>query len=392
MQTRKITADYVFDGQRLLKDTLLVLQQDGTVVELESTKNEDLSSVEVFKGILTPGLINAHCHLELSHLKGAIGEKTGLPGFVSQVMRLRHFDKEEILAAIQTAEAEMWQSGIQAVGDICNTTDTLGQKENSPIRYRNFVECLGFLPWQAEQRFDAATQVCLALHAQNPATTLVPHAPYSVSAELFKKINQSVKEIPGAGERIITMHNQESTPENEFFQSGTGAFIDFYKQLGSDISFYSPSGKTSLQTVLPYIEAAQKLLLVHNTFTSGADIAFSSRQSALTGQSIYYVLCPGANLYIENRLPDLAMLMEAGVLIALGTDSLASNHSLSIAKEMQYLLRAYPDLDREQLLQWATYNGARALGFETELGSIKKGLKPGIVLLSEQLEMVQRIF
>lgn len=392
MQERKLKADFIFDGQRLLKDTVLVLKTDGTVLDLVDADSLDGASVESFNGILSPGLVNAHCHLELSHLKAAIETGTGLPGFVSQVMRLRHFDKAEILAAIADAETEMWQSGIQAVGDICNTPDTLAQKQNSPIHYRNFIECLGFLPEQAKARFEYARQkVWAPLYAQNPATTLVPHAPYSVSGALLAKINEALKDIPNAHDRIITMHNQESAPENAFFQHGTGAFIDFYRQLGSDISFYRPTGKTSLQSVLPGMNAARIVLLVHNTFTSTADVEFACQQAARLGQSVFYVLCPGANLYIENRLPDINMLLETGVSIALGTDSLASNHQLSIAKEMGYLLNAYPQLGQEQLLSWATYNGARALGFEDKLGLLATGKKPGILLLSEGLDTVRRI-
>jgi cytosine/adenosine deaminase-related metal-dependent hydrolase len=139
------------------------------------------------------------------------------------------------------------------------------------------------------------------------------------------------------------------------------------------------------------MNAARAVLLVHNTFTSRSDVEFACQQAARLGQSFFYVLCPGANLYIEKRLPDITMLLETGVPIALGTDSLASNHQLSIAKEMGYLLNAYPQLGQEQLLSWATYNGARALGFEDKLGGFTKGKKPGVILLTEGLDTVHRI-
>src|SRR5690606_17484583 len=145
--------DYIFDGGQLLRNTVLVLDAEGRILDLIQGASADESTIETYPGIITPGLINCHCHLELSHLKGAIGKGCGLPAFAEQVMRLRHFDQQEVQEAIARAEAEMWQSGIQAVGDICNTTDTLPQKKASPIRYRNFVECLGFLPKQAVSRF-----------------------------------------------------------------------------------------------------------------------------------------------------------------------------------------------------------------------------------------------
>ena len=392
MGLKKLTADYIFDGYQLLKDTVVLIKKDGIIEGLRGVQEVDPATVETFKGILCPGFINTHCHLELSHLKGMIATGTGLPGFVSQVMRLRHFEKEEILSAIREADQNMWQDGIQAVGDICNTPDTLPQKRTTSIRYRNFVECLGFLPEQADSRFDySQKQVYEPLHVSNPATTMVPHAPYSVSPALFKKINTFIQKVPATKDRIISIHNQESAPENEFFQKGTGLFCDFYKKMGVDISFYKPSGRTSLQTVLQEMNAARKLLLIHNTFSTREDLSYAKQTGNTNDQSIYFILCPGANLYIESRLPDIKCLMEEEVQIALGTDSLASNHTLSIAHEIQQLLKAYPDINKQMLLQWATLNGARALGFDDDLGSFEKGKCPGILLLSKELDFIQRI-
>ncbi|GAB3365671.1 amidohydrolase family protein [Arachidicoccus ginsenosidivorans] len=389
----KYTADYIFDGYRLRKGALLHLNAAGEVLGLiDSPDAHNLKGATHFAGILCPGLINAHCHLELSHLKGAIEKKTGLPGFAQKVMGLRSFPKEEITAALELADNKMWENGIQAVGDICNTTDSLAKKQQTKILYRNFIECLGFLPEQAAARFNYAYKVWEQFYQVNPASSLVPHAPYSVSAQLFAKINQSLSALPGPEKRIISMHNQESAPENEFFRTGRGEFIDFYKNMGIDLGFYKPSGKSSLQTVLPYLGVADSnLLLVHNTFMDKADLAFALNQAKSLNMQLYFVLCPGANLYIENRLPDILMLLGAGVNLALGTDSLASNDQLSIAREMQHILQAHPALSKETLLSWATLSGARALGFEKLLGSFENGKNPGVVLLSEELDLIKRI-
>ena len=389
----KYTADYIFDGCRLRKGALLQLSATGKVLALiDSPDAQDLIGSRHFAGILSPGLINAHCHLELSHLKGAIEKGTGLPGFAQKVIGLRSFPKEEIMTAVDTADHQMWENGIQAVGDICNTTDSLARKQQTKIAYRNFIECLGFLPEQAGARFNYAHKVWEKFYQGNPASSLVPHAPYSVSAALFAKINQALSALPVSEKRIISMHNQESQPEDEFFRAGRGDFIDFYKNLGIDLTFYNPSGKSSLQTVLPYLGVADsKLLLVHNTFTDNADLAFAMKEAQGFNMELCFVLCPGANLYIENRLPDIPMLLDAGVNIALGTDSLASNDQLSIAHEMQHIMKAFPAIGKEVLLRWATLNGAQALGFEKNLGRFERGKKPGVVLLSEELDLVKRI-
>lgn len=149
-----------------------------------------------------------------------------------------------------------------------------------------------------------------------------------------------------------------------------------YKFLGLDIDFYKPSGKTSLQTFLPLLSDQQKMLLVHNTFTSSADVEFAEAYNP----NLYWCLCPNANLYIENRLPDVEMLRNSGAKITLGTDSLASNNWLSIFAEMQTLQINF-GIDFEELLKWATINGAEFLGVQERYGSLEVGKRPGINLV-----------
>jgi len=387
------TADYIFDGYALRKNALLRLNAEGEVLDLSmNAHQQDLAGAIRFAGILSPGFINAHCHLELSHLMGTIEKGTGLPGFAAKVMRLRRFPEQEILLALTAADNHMWENGIQAVGDICNTTDSLVPKQRSKITYRNFIECLGFLPTQAEARFKYSWQVWEKFYGHNSHSSLVPHAPYSVSKELFAKISLALSSLQNPENRIMSIHSQESAPENEFFKTGTGDFIDFYKNLGLDLSFYTAYGKSSLQSVLPYMAVPESsLLLVHNTFMDKADLNAALAHASQHDIRLYFVLCPGANRYIEGRLPDIELLLESSATIALGTDSLASNDQLSIAAEMQHMLQAFPALHKETLLGWATLNGARALGFEKKLGSFEKGKTPGVVLLSDNLELIRRI-
>ncbi|SDZ75866.1 Cytosine/adenosine deaminase [Arachidicoccus rhizosphaerae] len=391
--TYSVTADYIFDGYRLWPEAVLNIGDRDQVLSLVTDPDANTKQKATsYQGIITPGFINAHCHLELSHLKGAIEKGTGLPGFAGKVMQLRRYDKNVILRQIAAADRAMWENGIQAVGDICNTTDSLAEKNSTKIRYRNFIECLGFLPEQAEARFNYAHQVWMSFYQQNKASSLVPHAPYSVSKPLFEKICAALSENAGEKNRVLSMHNQESEAENAFFVSKTGDFMPFYQNLGADISFFTPSGKSSLLTVLPELAVpGSQVLLVHNTFTQKEDVAAIKEQGVGTGQDFYFVLCPGANLYIEGRLPDIPLLLQSGIPLTLGTDSLGSNDQLSIAAELQHIKMAYPEIPNETLLGWATLNGARALGFDQQLGSFEPGKSPGILLLDQQLAFIKRI-
>ncbi|HXO74250.1 MAG TPA: amidohydrolase family protein, partial [Puia sp.] len=104
-------------------------------------------------------------------------------------------------------------------------------------------------------------------------------------------------------------------------------------------------------------------------------------QAAAEGATLYFCLCPNANRYISDLLPDVGMLVRNGCTIVMGTDSLASNHQLSILEEIKTLEEAFPQLDLAGLLQWSTYNGARALQLDGMLGSFAPGKQPGVVLI-----------
>ena len=359
---------------------VLITNREGVILEIVPAENAG-DNIEFFDGILCPGFINAHCHLELSHLKNVLPEHTGLVDFVYRIITGRQADLPVILQAIKDAEAEMLQEGIVAVGDICNTTHSLQQKKEGNLRYHNFIEVTGFVPATAGKRFESAVENLESfrkeLQNKEHHSTISPHAPYSVSEALFNSINWHT------GNNLVTIHNQETPAEAAFFETGTGDFLKLYQLLGIDISFFRPTGKSSLQSFLPFFNKQQSLILVHNVTTTAKDI-LSSLESVSANQlsSVYYCLCPNANKYITNSLPDVNMLMNNPGSIILGTDSLASNHQLSILEEMKTLQIHFPSLATEQLLQWATINGSRALRMEHDLGSFEKGKKPGIVNIS----------
>lgn len=356
-----------------LKNGVISLSDDGTITGIftaAAAAEQQLIGVQHYEGILVPGLINTHCHLELSHLAGKIPEHTGLQGFVQQVMQQRETTASAIEAAMKAADAEMHEQGIVAVGDISNRPVSREVKLNSTIYYHTFVEAMGFNPAKAADIILAAKETRSAFSPLK--ATIVPHAPYSVSEALFSAIS----EVSDAEGESVSIHNQETEAENMFFESKTGHFLDLYGFLGLDISFFKARGKTSLQSYLPFMPVKPKTLLVHNTFTAKEDLAFATASHS----NLYWCLCPNANLYIEGRLPDIALLKNAELKITLGTDSLASNHQLSILSEMQ-VLQETGLVTLEELLLWACLNGAAFLGIEGQYGSFEVGKKPGINLV-----------
>ena len=378
MNYRKFKADHLFTGTEMLgSNKVLITKKDG---EVEAIIDEDNAGedVETFKGIISPGFINTHCHLELSHMKGLIPEKTGLVDFVYKVVNERHFAEEEILNAIDAAENEMLLNGIVAAGDICNNLLTLPQKEKQRLAYYNFIEASGWLPSASQMRFERALSIYDEFQIQNSKfkiqNSIVPHAPYSVSDELWKLIT------PYFQNKVVSIHNQETSFEDEFFLQGTGDLLRMYKMMNIDNSFYSPGKKSSLQSYFSRLSNAASIILVHNTFTSQADIDYAKNNKS-GDQQLFFCVCINANQYIENTIPPIKLLIQNDCNITLGTDSLASNHSLNLLDEMKTIQKNFHDISLEKMLQWSTINGAKALQMDKTFGSFEKGKKPGVVLI-----------
>jgi cytosine/adenosine deaminase-related metal-dependent hydrolase len=388
MMYRKFRADQLFNGKQLLSnEQVLICKEDGSIEAIVPLSDAG-DDIQQFSGILSPGFINAHCHLELSHLQGQIPERTGMVDFLLSVMGKRNFSKEDILVAIDEAETQMLNNGIVAVGDICNTIDTIEQKNKARLYYHNFIEATGFVDANAGQRFQLATTIfeqfarCYTIPVES--NSIVPHAPYSVSSSLFK----AIADFPG--NQLLSIHNQEHEAENELYKNKTGDFLRLFETIGLNIDHFNASGKTSLQSFLPYFYSQQQLLLVHNVATKEDDLE-AIRSSPFAIQNLYFCLCPNANLYINETLPDVNMLIRHECNIVVGTDSLASNHSLDILSELRLLHEHFPSVDMPTLLQWATINGAKALKLDGILGSFENGKQPGIIHISADLQNVKRL-
>ena len=369
------TADYIFSSHTgFIPNGILVLNDDGSVADLlDPRKTNDLPEAKKYSGTLCPGFVNAHCHLELSHLRGKISKHTGFVGFAKELIPKRNsFSQNEIQQAIADAENEMLQNGIVAVGDISNTSDSFSQKVKGNLHYHTFIELLGLNPAFAEKIFQDGKLLQQKFHSSFSIlhSSLTPHAPYSCSTELLDKISSSEKNLP------LTIHNQESRAENEFFEKGTGLVRELYDFLKIDISFFKPPGKNSLHRTLPHLPKNRNVILVHNTFTSGEDIAFAENYS----QKIYWCFCPNANLHIENTWPGFQSFADAKCKIVVGTDSLASNENLSVLDELKIISKNAPQISTADLLTWSTKNGADALNFSA-LGSFEKNKNPGVNLL-----------
>ena len=358
---------------------MLITDATGKIIDLVKTADAG-DQVETFKGVLSPGFINAHCHLELSHLKNRIAEKTGLVNFVQQVMKQRNLLSELKQEAMIIAETEMYNAGIVAVGDICNTADSILIKKKSNVKWHNFIEVSGFADAGAAHRLNEMKIIYNKFKLENESqkTTYSPHAPYSVSKKLFQLLNDET------AHQLTTIHNQECAAENELYQNKSGDFLSLYNNFKIDIASFNATSTTSLKSWLRYFTKGQSIISVHNTFTNTGDLAFAKEQLSGSNNQLFYCLCINANHYIEQKTPPIKLMIENNCQIVIGTDSMASNHQLNILEEIKAIEQATNyTIPLSEILQWATLNGAKALNFDEELGSFEKGKKPGIVLIDD---------
>lgn len=355
---RRIASHYALIDGCLERNIIVEVDALGTITRIEHCTDLDREAgVEFYPGILIPGMVNAHCHLELSYLRGAIAEGGGYATFASEIGRVRGgFSDEERLRKASIADAKMWAEGIEAVADIANDDLIMQIKEESKIEYKTLFEFFGL------NNHNTETLEELASRYRNASVT--PHSTYSVQDREFRSICSGSREL-------LSLHFMESENEVLLYQH-QGPLNEWYNRMGWECDFICHGSPA--RRVAACVAEDTNLLLVHNTCAKEADVTLIEQR--VKGGATW-VLCPESNRYISNLCPPVKMLEELGCRIAIGTDSLASARTLSMVDNMRLL----GDVPLVRLLTYATINGAKALGLEATKGSIEIGKSPGLVIL-----------
>jgi cytosine/adenosine deaminase-related metal-dependent hydrolase len=373
------SAQYIFtNAGPPSKRAVICAEDDGTIISVEDTggKLSEKESVAFYNGIIVPGFVNCHCHLELSWLKGKIPEGSGLSNFLMTVNSLRNTPGRDINKAAADADNEMLTNGIVLCADICNSSDTFHLKKKSSIKYINLLEVFGIDPSKAQKRIEEIMLVAGKAEEENLPRWIVPHAVYSISSPLFRLIKEHTE-----SNKITSLHFLESPDEESFMADHSGPLMDWYKKFLSPLSALD-TPKDHVSAVLDEVTGNGNLILVHNTYIE-KDVIKKLRHRG----NLYYCLCPNSNIFIGKTLPPAGLLSDEGCNIVIGTDSLSSNSTLNILDEIKTLQENKPDIPLESLISWATINGARALCEDSWAGSIEPGKKPGLLLI-ENLDLV----
>ena len=378
---RLFSAQYVYTcAGPPLRRPVIATTDDGTIISVTDTGGNlpETSTLAYYNGIIVPGFVNCHTHLELSWMKGLIRQGTGLPGFIDSIRGLREESPAngeaesgaEAEAAAIRYDSIMAAEGVVACADICNGTTSFAAKEKSGIDYLSLIEVFGINPLKAGKRFAEAEAVALEAEKRSLKYNITTHSAYAISIPLMELIRNYKP-----GEAVSSIHFMESEEEAMMLRDEESELLRPYRDLLAEGS-RPLLPRSHSEAVLRHITTEGNLLLVHNTFADETTVSQVNKRGRT-----FWCLCPNSNLYITGSLPPVNMLRENKCNIVVGTDSLASNTRLSILAELATLQESFPELPLGELIEWATINGAKALGADSWAGSVEPGKKPGLLLI-----------
>lgn len=371
---KRIAAKYVYllDGYEPLKNAFVEFSDDGTVVAIGEADSSD----EMLDGALVPGFVNAHCHVELSYMKGLFRKGTGMAGFIDQINALRDTkSREEKVRDLSEAMDLMWERGVSAMADISNCDDSFAVKAAHPMYTRTFLEVFGTEPEDCPSVMASVRKLQEKAVAAGLDAAPTPHACYTMSPELL-----TASSMAGLASGFLSYHSEESSEEEEMVRFGRGPMWDNRKKAG--MSTPPVTGKSSLLYFIDRLLAGTSapidghILLVHEVCLDeeGIDAVRSTMLHP------YFALCPLSNIFIHNALPPVPLMRRNGLKLCIGTDSLSSNDDLDMLKEIFCLQENFPEVPLGELFTWASTNGADFLSLGS-LGSFSEGKKPGAVFI-----------
>lgn len=378
MAENRIAASYVYtlDAEEPIVNGYVEYDDDGTVTAVG--RCGDISSEKRFlDGAIVPGFVNAHCHVELSHLHGKFRKGTGMAGFIDQINELRDWAGREVkVELVRKWMDKMWSDGVSAMADISNDDSSFEVKASHPMYTRTFLEVFGSEPHMCEGVMNEVAELNAAADAAGIDAAPTPHSCYTMSPQLL-----SASAAAGLERGYLSYHSQESLEEEELIRYGSGAMYENRKRSG--MSTPPVTGESSLKYFMDRLADARPapydahVLLVHNVCLSQDDIDAARKVM----NNVYWAICPLSNQFIHDALPPVRLMRENGLDVMIGTDSLSSNDDLDMVKEMYCLHENFPEVGMNELLSWASLNGARFLSKEDELGSLTPGKKPGLVFI-----------
>ena len=363
-----LRAKYVMPDSRTIIENGAVAIQGSKIVDVglyPTVRNSSTSPIHDFgEAVLMPGLVNAHTHLDLTNSADSIQRTPKFTDWIFQIVGKRN--PSTIEPSIHEGVRQSLAGGATTVGDIDGTGGSMQILRDAPIRKVIFFEVLGFSGERAAMGLNR-----LATYLSSPPASdsllmpaLSPHAPYSTSADIYRQCVMS--------DWLICTHIAETEEELEFLSSGTGAFLDYLEAFGISTAEWRPPQLTPVQYMETLGVLGKNSLLVHCNYLTNVDV------TTLAESGVSVVFCPRSHHYFYHTDHPVVQLVKRGINVAIGTDSLASNWSLSLLDELKFLARTQPCIRPETLFDMVTCNGAKALGLE-QVGRLEKDWQADII-------------
>ena len=374
---KRIAAKYLYPlvSTEPVLNGFVEVEDDGTVIRTGVCA--DLAEETVFyDGAIAPGFVNAHCHVELSYLKGQFRKGTGMAGFIDQINEMRdNKSMEEKVHDLTVAMDSLWEQGVVAMADISNCADTFVVKARHPMYTRTFLEVFGTEPEDCDAVMEGVLKLKAVAEDFGIDAAPTPHACYTMSPELMTAVS-----VEGLKSGFLSFHSEETEEEEEMLKFGSGKMWE--NRVKAGMSVPPVTGKSSLRYFIDRLLAGhpapfdEHILLVHECCMDqeGIDAA------KVVMNHPFVAICPLSNLFIHNALPPIDLMRRNSLKVCVGTDSLSSNDDLNIVDELFCLQRNFPEVPLGELLTWASRNGAEFLA-KPEFGTLEPGKRPGLVLI-----------
>ncbi|MDA7952139.1 MAG: amidohydrolase family protein [Pirellulaceae bacterium] len=364
-------AKYLVCNKTIIENGLLGIQE-GRIVELRKRRLTD-SGTDLGTVALLPAFLNTHTHLEFSSLSKPLGKPgNDFPSWISEIAKHKKKQGESLLTskgeATEQGVNETLKAGISTVGETMTTPYDLNWYAHSPLRATLFFEMLALSPEKGDTLLGQAKDLAKRFSAFSPFSNLSlglsPHAPYSVSQSLVKKITSLAKE-----ERLpLMIHLAETEEELELLATHGGIFREFLEK----IEFWTPAGFPKESRPLDYLEiiaqANTPTLIAHGNYLAKDDWNFLAEHPTMS-----VVYCPRTHAYFGHKEYPLREMLARKINVTLGTDSRASSPDLNLFADLKLVARQFPDILPSSLLSLVTTNAARALGLHHEAGSLEVG-------------------
>jgi cytosine/adenosine deaminase-related metal-dependent hydrolase len=332
--------------------------------------------------ILMPGLVNAHTHLELTLARDLVRPQPKFTDWIRNVIQVTNgWDANKFARSFHEGIRQSIEAGTTAIGDIVRHTESAAHTGDS-LRFRPFFEVIDFNPATAAATIlDLKDRLNRYSPVEGVSAGISPHTPYTVSEQLLRKC----MEIAEDDERPLCIHLAETQAEREFLMDGSGEILEFRKEFGLPKEWKAP-GKSPVRYLRDIGALERPALLVHCNYVDETDMDII----AASGSSV--VFCPRSHRYFLHRRYPLEKMIDKGINVALGTDSLASSPSLSILDEMKAVKAAFPSLRSADIVKLATTNGSRALLFPHDFERFQPGVPAdltGIVVSAQELQQAR---